>query len=167
MIVKNDTCLIKIFNITNACINLGHWPLHFKMLLSIIIPKPNKNSYDSLKMFWPIVLLNTLGKFIEKVIRERLQFQAILNNFVHSNQLGGLKQQLTTDADIFLTHLIHSEWVKNLQTSILAFDITQSLSLFNDSWQSWFWYENFFILFQLSGKQKNSILLEQFFFSVF
>jgi len=78
-------------------------------------------------------LLNTLGKFIEKVIRERLQFQAILNNFVHPNQLGGLKQQLTTDADIFLTHLIYSEWVNNLQTSILAFNITQSLSLSNDS----------------------------------
>ena len=31
-------------------------------------------SHDQLKAFRPIVLLNTLGKLIEKVIAERLQF---------------------------------------------------------------------------------------------
>jgi len=52
-------------------------------------------------MFCPIVLLNTLGKLIKKVIEEGLQFQAISKN-IHPNQLGGLKQQLTTDVGIFL-----------------------------------------------------------------
>ena len=50
-IVKDNTCLIKIVNIANTCINLGHWLLHFKILLSIIIPKSNKASYNSPKMF--------------------------------------------------------------------------------------------------------------------
>ena len=49
----------------------------------------------------------------------------IANNFIYPNQLGGLKQCSTTDADLFLTHLIQSVWVKNLQTNMLAFDITQ------------------------------------------
>jgi len=49
-----------------------------------------------------------LGKLIKKVIRERLQFQVISNNFIYLNQLGRLKQQSTTDAGTFLTHLIHS-----------------------------------------------------------
>jgi len=41
------------------------------MLSSIIIPKPNKAFYDSPpKTFKPIVLLNMLGKLIEKVIDE-------------------------------------------------------------------------------------------------
>ena len=70
-------------NIANTCINLEHWPLHFKTSLSIIIPKPNKAFYNSPKMFWPIILLNTLGKLIEKVIGERLQFQAISKNFIY------------------------------------------------------------------------------------
>jgi len=69
------------------------------------------------------MLLNMLGKFIEKVIGERLQFQAISNNFIHPNQLGGLKQQSTTDVGVFLIHFICSGWVKTLQTSILMFDI--------------------------------------------
>ena len=42
------------------------------MLTTIIIPKPNKISYDSPKLFRLIVLLNTLEKLIEKVIGDRL-----------------------------------------------------------------------------------------------
>ena len=91
----------------------------------IVISKPNKSSYDSLKSFRPIVLLNTLGKLIEKVIRERLQFQVISNNFIHQSQLGRLKLKSTTDADIALTHFICTGWIKNLLTSSLVFDITQ------------------------------------------
>ena len=55
----------------------------FQTSSSIIIPKPNKASYDFLKMFRPIVLLNTLGKLIKKVIGERLQFQSISKNVIH------------------------------------------------------------------------------------
>ena len=55
------------------------------MCLTIIIPKPNKASYNSPKMFQPIVLLNMLEKLIEKVIGERLKFQVISNNFIYSN----------------------------------------------------------------------------------
>ena len=52
------------------------------------------------------MLLNVLGKLIENVIRERMQFHSISNNFVHPNQLGGLKQYSALNAGIFLTHLI-------------------------------------------------------------
>ena len=33
------------------CIELGHWLLYFKISMSIIISKPNKESYDSPKDF--------------------------------------------------------------------------------------------------------------------
>ena len=95
------------------------------MSTSIIILKPNKAAYDSSKIFQPIVLFNTLGKFIKKVISERLQTQSISSNFVHSNQLGGLKQHSTTNAGLFLTHLIYTGWVTGLYMSTLAFDIAQ------------------------------------------
>jgi len=57
----------------------------------IVIPKPNKLSYNSSKFFHPIVLLNMLSKLIKKVIGERLQFHTISNNFTHPHQFGGLK----------------------------------------------------------------------------
>ena len=125
VILKQDVCLSHIINIVDACINLGHWPNHFKRSSMIIIPKPNKPAYNNLKSFHPIVLLNTISKLIEKMIAERLQFHIIKNNFIHPSQLGGLKFKSTTDAGIVLTHIIRSGWVKNKTTSILVFDIAQ------------------------------------------
>ena len=125
IILKQDVCLSYIINIANTCINLEHWPDHFKCSTTVIIPKPNKPAYNNPKYFCLIILLNTIGKLIEKVITKRLQFHIINNDFVHPSQLGGLKFKSTTDAGIVLTHIIRSGWVKNKTTSILAFDITQ------------------------------------------
>jgi len=41
------------------------------MSTTIVIYKPNKKSYDFPKAYWPIVLLNTIGKLIEKVIGKK------------------------------------------------------------------------------------------------
>jgi len=83
LIIKNEECLSRIINIADACINLGHWPKYFKVSTTVIIPKPNKSSYDTPKAFRPIVLLNTLGKLIEKVIADRLQHLVAANDFIH------------------------------------------------------------------------------------
>ena len=82
-------------------------------------------------MFYPIVLLNTLGKLIGKVIAERLQFTVINTNFIHPSQLGGLKFKSTMDASMALTHIIRSGWAKGKTTSTLAFDISQFFPSFN------------------------------------
>ena len=82
-IIKDKIYLENIINIANACIELGHWPSHFKTFMTIVIPKPNKASYDSPKSFQPIILLNTLRKLIEKVIGDIFQFHLISNNFIH------------------------------------------------------------------------------------
>jgi len=91
----------------------------------VIIPKPNKPSYDSPKSFCPIVLLNTIGKLIEKVIGKRLHFLIVRNDFIHPSQLGDLKFKSTIDAGVALTHIIHSGWSRNCLTSTLAFNIAQ------------------------------------------
>ena len=108
-IVKDEECTNKLINIANTYINLGHWPTHFKILSIIIILKPNKTSYNSSKLFQPIVLLNTTGKLFEKMIGERLQFSLISNNFIHLCQLDGFKYRSITNIDVALTHFIRSE----------------------------------------------------------
>ena len=125
IIIKNDEYLSRIINIANACINLGFWLEYFKVSTTVIIPKPNKPSYDNPKAFRPIVLLNTLSKLIEKVIAERIQFIVASNDFLHPSQLGGLKFKSTLDAGIALMHIIRSGWSKGRTTSTLAFDISQ------------------------------------------
>ena len=73
-LIYNNTCLKKIVCITNAYINLEYWLSYFKSTTTIVITKPNKDSYNIPKSFWPIVLLNMTGKLIEKVISNWLQF---------------------------------------------------------------------------------------------
>ena len=99
-IMKNSSCLNSIMNIANACINLRHWLMDFKTSISIIIPKPNKISYNIPKTFRLIVLLSMLGKLIEKVIGNRLQFQVLSKNTIHPYQLDELKQCSITSAGI-------------------------------------------------------------------
>ena len=95
------------------------------MFTTIVISKPNKSLYDHPKAFCPIVLLNTLGKLIEKVVAERLQFIVTSNDFIHPSQLGSLKFKSTADAGIALTHIIWSGWAKGRSTSSLVFNISQ------------------------------------------
>ena len=106
IILKDDECLNIIIHIANTCIDLGYWPLHFKKSTTVVIPKPNKKSYDSPKSFRPIVLLKTMGKLIEKVIRERLQFNTASNNFIHPSQLSSLKFKSTINTGIVLGYLL-------------------------------------------------------------
>jgi len=82
-IIKDKTCLKNIIAIANVCFEIGYWPNYFKNSITIVIPKPNRTLYNSLKSFKPIVLLKTLGKLIKKVIGDRLQFHIISNNFIH------------------------------------------------------------------------------------
>ena len=89
-ITVNNILYFKNFiNIANTCINLGYWPSYFKTLLSL---KPNKTSYNSPKVFRPIVLLNILDKLIKKIIGKKLQFQLISMNFINLCKLSELKQ---------------------------------------------------------------------------
>ena len=79
--------------------------------------------YNQPKAFRPIVLLNTLGKLIEKVITERIQFTVASNNFIYPSQLGRLKFKSTMDAGVALTHIVRSGWAKGKTISTLAFNI--------------------------------------------
>ena len=81
---------VGILYLVNACLFLHYWPRHFKELVSVIIPKPGKPAYDIPKAFRPIVLLNTLGKLIEKMISRQLQFDIVKYSILHPNQLGGV-----------------------------------------------------------------------------
>ncbi|RXW16893.1 hypothetical protein EST38_g8968 [Candolleomyces aberdarensis] len=118
-------CADIIIALANGCIESGHWPKHFKESTLVIIPKPNKPSYSTPKAFRPIVLLNTLGKLIEKRISNRFQHNMIKYDLVDTNQKGEVRWCSTKDAGLFLTHLVCAGWANGLQTSVIAFDVAQ------------------------------------------
>jgi hypothetical protein len=79
------------------------------------------------------VLLNTLGRLIEKMLACRLQFDGVAHDVFHPNQFGGVAQRSTEDAGVYLTHLVRAGWAKGLITSIVAFDIAQFFPSINHS----------------------------------
>jgi hypothetical protein len=94
--------------LANACLQSGHWPADFNASTMVVIPKPGKLSYDTPKSFCPIVLLNTLGKMFEKMLSNRLQFEAAKHGVLHPNQFRGVCQNSTKDAGCFLTHIVQA-----------------------------------------------------------
>ena len=92
LILANNTCAVGILFLANTCLSLWRWPRHFKELVSVIIYKLGKSAYNTLKAFRPIVLLNMLGKLIEKMIVRQLQFDAVKYSILYPNQLGDVAQ---------------------------------------------------------------------------
>src|SRR4029077_12887106 len=125
LLMKHEETAELFLWIANACLRTGYWPEEFKISRTVVIPKPGKPSYDSPKMFRPIVLLNTLGKLIEKLIANRLQYSAAAEGILHPCQFGGVRQNSTEDAGVFLTHIVRAGWAKGKVTSVLAFDLAQ------------------------------------------
>jgi retron-type reverse transcriptase len=122
---KSERVVALFVRIANAILRTGHWPAHFKESLSVIIPKPGKPSYSTPKAFRPIVLLNTLGKLIEKMLARQLQFDGVAHGTFEPNQFGGITQRSTEDAGVYLTHIVRSGWAEGMETSVVAFDIAQ------------------------------------------
>jgi hypothetical protein len=118
------------------------WPAEFKASTTVVIPKPGKPLYDTPKLFHLIVLLNTLGKMFEKMLSNRLQFEAAKHGVRHPNQFGGVCQNSTEDTGCFLTHVVHVGWHAKLKTSMVAFDLAQFFPSINHD-----------VLFSILGKQ--------------
>jgi hypothetical protein len=124
-IVHNSYSSRLLLWLANTCLQSGHWPAEFKASTTVAIPKPGKLLYNTPKSFCPIVLLNTLGKMFEKMLSNRLQFEAAKHGVLHPNQFGGVCQNSTEDAGCFLNHLVQAGWCAKLKTSMVTFDLAQ------------------------------------------
>ena len=67
------------------------------------------------------------------MVARQLQFDAVKYGILHSNQLGGVAQESTKDAGMFLIYLVRASWAKWLKTSVVAFDIVQFFPSLNHS----------------------------------
>ncbi|PPQ89845.1 hypothetical protein CVT25_007078 [Psilocybe cyanescens] len=122
MLMHGPTHIFTILlSLANACLWVGHWSKHFKESMSVIILKPNKPSYSAPKAFRPIVLLNTVGKLIEKMLSNCIQFDGVASD----------------GAGLILMHMVHAGWAKGLKTSIIAFDVTQFFPSLNHEEYAW------------------------------
>ncbi|KAF8647189.1 hypothetical protein AX16_006861 [Volvariella volvacea WC 439] len=106
----------------NTILNTGIWPDCLKSANTVIIPKPGKD-LSSVNGYRPIALFSTIAKLLEKIISNRLQWEAAKYGILHPNQHGGTKKHSTDDAGMLLVHQIKRGWDRKKVSSCLAFDI--------------------------------------------
>ena len=86
----------EVLCIFNQAFFLGHFPEVWKEGLVIAIPKPGKPP-EPVTSLRPITLLSCLGKIYEKIIKNRLEYQAEVDNFLSPSQTGFRKNHTTLD----------------------------------------------------------------------
>ena len=80
----------------NIILTEGTWPPTWKSRIVISIFKPSKVKFHS-ERYRPITLLNTMCKFLEKIINHRLNWFLEKHAFFSSYQNGFRKNQSTID----------------------------------------------------------------------
>jgi hypothetical protein len=104
--LARDTLVPYLAILFRACMELGYYPDAFKSALTVIIPKPDKESYEEAKSWRPIALLSSIGKILDKILTSRLKKVALDNLLIPDNQYG-LPGRSTTQGLQSLLHIVH------------------------------------------------------------
>ncbi|KAI5115231.1 hypothetical protein M0805_009291 [Coniferiporia weirii] len=107
----------------NDCLHLGHHPECWWVAKVVMLQKPNKKDPFSPCSYHPITLKETLGKLLEKMITNRLQFLANTEDWLPPNQYGGRQGHSVYDAAQHLLQLAEGAHSMNQVCSILMVDI--------------------------------------------
>ncbi|KAF8623926.1 hypothetical protein AX17_007254 [Amanita inopinata Kibby_2008] len=110
-------------NLINGCVHQGTHPKAFKVGIIAVVPKPRKADTSNPRAYRPIALLECLGKLVEKLIAQRLTYEAGHGNLIPTNQFGGRDKSSVIDAGLSLTHDIQAAWKNGLSLSFLAIDV--------------------------------------------
>ena len=134
-----------------ACLRAGHHPLQWKEAVVCVISKPNQADYTLAKNFWPISLLECLGKLLEKVVARLIYRDMDKHAFIPTMQFGGWNASSTLDVGLTLLHDIQSAHQAGRYTGLLLFDI-----------QGFFDNINHNCLVQIMHQQKSTFLISSY-----
>lgn len=90
-----------LYRLFKSCLNLAYYPRHFKKSITIILRKPSgeeSRNYTSPKSYWPIALLNNLGKALESIIATRISYLVETYGLLPSMHIGGRRGRSTEEA---------------------------------------------------------------------
>lgn len=111
--------------IFNDSLELGHYPLHFKESVVVILRKHGGNrDYTSPKNYWPISLLNTIGKIMEAILATRISFMATAHSLLPTSHFGGRRGSCIETAIHNLLEKIYAAWNKDEIASLLMLDVS-------------------------------------------
>ena len=79
--------LLNLLYILNAIIRLVYWPKSLNQAQIIMLPKSGKNPID-VTSYWPISLLPTISKILEKLILKRINKELNPHDWIPNHQFG-------------------------------------------------------------------------------
>ena len=114
-----------LFYLFKAILEFNTYPMHWLMILTIVLHKPGKAEYNVAKAYRPISLLETIGKLFSTLVAADLSFLAEQHSLL-STQLGGRCGKCTTDTIHLVVSRVKDAWRAGKVTSALFLNIQAS-----------------------------------------
>jgi ribonuclease HI len=109
----------------NACIRTGYNPTHFQRSITVVLRKQGKDDYQLAQSYRPVALLNTLGKFLEAIIAQRISYAVETRGLLPKTHLGGRRGISTDHAIHIIIDRIKLAWGKGSPVvSLLLLDVS-------------------------------------------
>lgn len=111
--------------IFNACLELGYFPVTWKVGKVIAIPKPGKDQ-SSPNSYRPITLLPIFGKLFENLILTKLRDFESEKQILINQQYGFRSQHSTTQQIVRLTQTISLRFNENKSSALTLLDLEKA-----------------------------------------
>ncbi|KAL1798048.1 hypothetical protein ACET3X_004654 [Alternaria dauci] len=108
--------------IFQACLDLRLHPDQFKDCITVVILKPGKPP-ELPKSYRPIAILNTMAKFLERILADRYKDLLVNAGILPAVQYGAPGRSTTLSLEL-LTSKIYTGWTKGQKVSLLGLDLT-------------------------------------------
>ena len=90
------------------CLANGYHPLQWQEVITVAFKKPNKSDYIQPRVYCLIILLECIGKLLEKAVVHRLTYLIGQYNLILGSQFGGRANFSTLDAILTFVHDVHN-----------------------------------------------------------
>jgi len=113
----------RIIAIVKMTFRFGIHPRDWKEVRGVVILKPNKPDYGVAKAYRVIMLLNCLGKVVEKVAGNAIAEQCERRQLLHDGQFGCRKRRSAIDAVGRLMKRVEEAWGRGNTAAVLLMDV--------------------------------------------
>jgi hypothetical protein len=118
-----DTLINHLFFIFRAVLELKVYHPKWLESITLVLHKVGKTSYDIVKSYRLIGLMNTTPKVLSTLCSKHTSYLAEKHNLLPATQFGGHPGCNTTDAMLLVVHKIKSTWRRGKVAVALFLDV--------------------------------------------
>ena len=125
MMIQKSFYFLKriLFHLYNACLKHKHFPKIWKTAAAIYIPKPGRSDMMDTDSYRPISLLSNLGKILERIIKDRMEFYAEPAHLNSDKQFGFRRGGSTIKALNYIVEAVDKARGSSKKCALISFDI--------------------------------------------